>query len=161
MVAAIQISAECAAEYMSRIAPVVRLMGMKSRPDRPWIWLAAVVIAHLAISFVHGAAHAQAHVSMSPPANLFVFVVILAGPLIGLAWTLRSRRFGAWLIGLTMAASLVFGLVNHFILATPDHVSHVEPHWQPLFAATAVLLALTEALGSGLAFRLVREPRHT
>jgi steroid 5-alpha reductase family enzyme len=60
-----------------------------------------------------------------------------------------------------MAASLVFGVVNHFVLSTPDHVSHVDPRWQPLFAATAVLLAVTEALGSGLAIRLVRERRLT
>ena len=94
---------------------------------------------------------------MSVPANLFVFVVILAGPLIGLVWALRSARIGAWLIALTMAASLIFGLVNHFVLASPDHVSHVEPRWQPLFATTAVLLSITEVLGLVLAVRLARE----
>ena len=140
---------------------VVRLLGMRSTRNRPWIWLGGIVIAHLAISVLHGAAHAQAHVPMSRAANVFVFVIILAGPVIGLAWTLRSRRIGAWLIGITMAASLVFGVVNHFVLASPDHVSHVDPRWQPLFAATAVLLAVTEALGSGLAIRLVRERRLT
>jgi hypothetical protein len=140
---------------------VVRLLGMRSTRNRPWIWLGGIVIAHLAISVLHGAAHAQAHVSMSRAANVFVFVIILAGPVIGLAWTLRSRRIGAWLIGVTMAASLVFGFVNHFVLASPDHVSHVDPRWQPLFAATAVLLAFAEALGSGLAIRLVRERRIT
>lgn len=134
---------------------------MKRTQNRLWIWLAAIVIAHLAISFVHGAAHAQAKIAMSRPANLFVFVVILAGPLIGLAWTLRARQFGAWLIGVTMAASLIFGIVNHFVLAGADHVSHVDPPGRPLFAATAVLLAVTEALGFGMAFRLAREPRHT
>ena len=140
---------------------VVRLLGMRSTRHRPWIWLGGVVIAHLAISVLHGAAHAQAHVPMSRAANVFVFVIILAGPMIGLAWTLRSRRIGAWLIGVTMAASLVFGFVNHFVLASPDHVSHVDPPWQPLFAATAVLLAVTEALGSALAIRLVRQRRLT
>ena len=59
-----------------------------------------------------------------------------------------------------MAGSLVFGLVNHFVLASPDHVAHVAPEWRPLFTATAVLLALTEALGSGLAVRLARERKH-
>jgi hypothetical protein len=44
-----------------------------------------------------------------------------------------------------MAASLVFGVVNHFLLASPDHVSHVAQQWRTLFATTAVLLALTEA----------------
>jgi len=142
---------------MSRSAPIIRLLGMKSTHDRRWTWLAVVVIAHLAISVVHGTAHAQANILMSRLANLFVFVVILAGPPIGLAWTLRSRRTGAWLVAITMAASLVFGLVNHFVLSTPDHVSHVEPRWQPLFATTAVLLAITEALGSVLAIRIARE----
>ena len=56
-----------------------------------------------------------------------------------------------------MAGSLVFGLVNHFVLASPDHVAHVSPEWRPLFATTAVLLAVTEAIGSGLAIRVVRE----
>jgi MFS family permease len=130
---------------------------MKRIENGPWAWLGGVVIAHLGISLIHGAAHAQANVPMSQVASLFVFVVILAGPLIGLALTLRSRRVGAWLIGITMVASLVFGLVNHFVLASPDHVSHVDPRWQPLFAATAVLLAITEALGAALAIRVVRE----
>ena len=134
---------------------------MRSTRNRPWIWLGGVVIAHLAISVLHGAAHAQAHVPMSRAANMFVFVIILAGPVIGLAWTLRSRRIGAWLIGVTMATSFLFGFVNHFVLASPDHVSHVDPRWQPLFAATAVLLAVMEAIGSGLAIRIVRQRRFT
>jgi hypothetical protein len=140
---------------------VVRLLGMKRIEDGPWAWLGGVVIAHLAISVLHGAAHAQAHIPMSRSANAFVFVVILAGPLIGLALTLRSRRIGAWLIVVTMAASLIFGFVNHFVLPSADHVAHVDPRWQPLFAATAVLLAITEALGSALAIRVVRERRLT
>jgi len=134
---------------------------MKSTHSRPLIWLAAIVIAHLAISMVHGVAHAQANVPMSRAANAFVFVVILAGPLIGLALMLRSRRIGAWFIGVTMGASLIFGFVNHFVLAGADHVAHVDPKWRPLFAATAVLLALTEALGSVLAIRIARARRVT
>jgi len=94
---------------------------------------------------------------MSPAANLFVFGVILAGPLIGLALALRSRRVGGWVIGITMAASLVFGIVNHFVMASADHVAHVDPRWQPLFAATAVQVAITEALGCAVAIRVVRE----
>ena len=146
---------------MSRSGAVVRLLGMKRTRDHLWRWLGGIVLAHLAISFVHGAAHAQAHVPMSFAANLFVFAVILAGPVIGLALALRSRQVGAWIIGITMVASLAFGVVNHFVLATPDHVSHVDPHWRPLFAATAVLLAMTEALGSGLALQAIRERRLT
>ena len=48
--------------------------------------------------------------------------------------------------------SLVFGVVNHFLLESPDHVAQVAAQWRVLFGTTAVLLAVTEALGSGLAF---------
>ena len=116
-----------------------------------------MVLTHLVVSLVHGIAHAQAHVPLSPAANLFVFIVILAGPLAGLALTWPARRLGSWVVAATLAGSLVFGLVNHFVLASPDHVAHVAPEWRPLFTATAILLAVTEALGSGLAIRLARE----
>jgi MFS family permease len=118
-----------------------------------WLWLTATVLVHLVVSMVHGVAHTQAHVPLSLAANLFVYLVILAGPLVGWALTWRRARLGGWLIALSMAGSLVFGLVNHFVLASPDHVAHVDPQWRPLFATTAVLLAVTEALGVVLAAR--------
>jgi len=118
-------------------------------------WLLAVVAAHLAISILHGVAHSNAEVPLTPAANLFVLVVILAGPLIGAALLWWFREIGALVVACTMAASLVFGVLNHFVFASPDHVTHVDPQWRLLFAITAVLLALTEGLGSGLAISLV------
>ena len=53
-------------------------------PRTVWKWMAATVLVHLLVSMIHGAAHAGANVPMSPAANIFVFVVILAGPLNGL-----------------------------------------------------------------------------
>jgi len=131
-------------------------MGMSRLPRETPGWLLTAVLAHLVISIVHGAAHSNAQVPLSPAANLFVFVVILAGPLVGLALLWRFPAIGAWVIASTMAASLVFGVLNHFVFASPDHVAHVDPQWRTLFAATALLLALTEGLGSGLAIGLVR-----
>jgi hypothetical protein len=122
-----------------------------------WTWLAAAVLAHLVVSIVHGAAHTRAHVPLSHAAALFVYIVILAGPLIGLALTWPAERIGSWLIAVTMAGALVFGFVNHFVFASPDHVAHVDRQWRPLFATTAVLLVVTEALGFGLAIRFARE----
>ena len=119
-------------------------------------WLAAAVLSHLAVSLVHGSAHNGADVPLSPAASIFVFVVILAGPLIGLGLMWFAPTLGASIVALTMIASLVFGVVNHFVRSSPDHVAHVAPAWQPVFAATAVLLALTEALGSGVAIRVLR-----
>jgi hypothetical protein len=122
--------------------------------NSPWLWLAALVLGHLGISIAHGAAHAGAHVPMSAAGNAFVFVVILAGPLAGLALTFASMRLGSWVIALTMAGALVFGFVNHFLLVSPDHVAHVASEWRPLFGVTAALLAATEGLASALAIRV-------
>jgi hypothetical protein len=124
-----------------------------------WNGLAVAVLLHLVVVLVHGAAHADAHVPLSRLGNLFVVLVIVAGPLVGLAMTWPAERFGLWIIAVTMMGSLVFGAVNHFIAAGPDHVASVDPSWQPLFATTAVLLSVTEALGAGLAIRALREER--
>ena len=118
-----------------------------------------MVVGHLLISFAHGAAHDGARVPLSQAQNLFVYIVILAGPLVGLALTWRAARIGQWVIALTLAGSFVFGLVNHFVLSSPDHVSQVDAQWRLVFALTAVLLAATEALGCGLAIALMRKTR--
>jgi hypothetical protein len=132
-------------------------MNMRKNGSRVWTLLIWIVLAHLLISMFHGFAHAQANVPLSQAANLFVYLVILAGPLLGLALAWKARTVGCAVIALAMAGSFVFGLVNHFVLSSPDHVAHVDPQWRTLFATTAVLLALTEALGFGLAIRVVRE----
>ena len=121
--------------------------------------MASVVLAHLFVSIVHGSAHTNAHVALSPAGNVFVLAVILAGPLIGLGLTWPFRRIGAALVAVTMAGALIFGVVNHFMLSSPDHVAHVDPQWRSLFTTTAVLLAITEGLGSVLAIQTVRERR--
>src|SRR5262249_22591601 len=118
--------------------------------------MAAVVLAHLLITVAHGTAHTGAHIPLSPAANVFVIGVILAGPLVGLALTWWAERLGAWIVGLTMGGSLVFGFLNHFVFNSPDHILQVDPQWRSLFTVTAVLLAFTEALGFGLGIRLAR-----
>jgi hypothetical protein len=121
--------------------------------------MATAVLAHLVTSVVHGAAHGGAHIPMSLAANLFVFVVILAGPVAGLALSWRAERTGSLIVALTMAGSLVFGFVNHFLLNSLDHVSQVETQWRMIFGTTAVLLTITEMLGLGFAIRLIRMRR--
>jgi hypothetical protein len=122
-----------------------------------WMWLALIVVGHLLVSMAHGAVHSQAHVPLSPAATVFVFGVILAGPLVGLALAWRDARTGSWIIAVTMAGALVFGLVNHFVLASPDHVAHVDAQWRSLFTLTAVMLVVTEAAGSALAIQAARQ----
>ena len=120
-------------------------------------WVAAIVIAHLIVSLVHGIAHARAQVPISVAANIFVFGVILIGPLLGLLLLSHARPVGSAVIATTLTASCIFGLVNHFVLAGPDHVAHVAEQARPIFAATAVLLTLTETAGAILSIRLMRE----
>jgi hypothetical protein len=127
--------------------------GMRSKGDPTFDSVAAIVLAHLIVSIVHGVAHSGAHVLLSPAATLYVLVVILAGPLIGLALMASGRQLGSWVIAAALVGSLVFGFVKHFVFPSPDHVAHVDPHWRSLFATTAALLAVTEALGCGLAIR--------
>ena len=119
--------------------------------------LTLVVVAHLIISVVHGMAHNGAHVPLSLAGNLYVGIVIVAGPLAGLALMWWTERLGGWIIALAMAGSFIFGFLNHFVFASPDHVAQVASAWRPLFTATAVLLALTEALGFTLALRVVQK----
>jgi hypothetical protein len=142
---------------VSRLASLARQLGMSKNGNSVWRWLAAAVVAHLVVSIVHGTAHDGAHVPLTPAANLFVFIVILAGPLVGLALTWPAKRIGSWLIAMTMTGSLLFGVVNHFVLPSPDHVAHVAADWRPLFTTTAILLVVTEGLGAGLAIRVARE----
>jgi len=122
--------------------------------------LVAVVLTHLALSLVHGAAHSAAQVELDPAGTLFVYIVILLGPLAGLAVLRWRPRTGAWIVALTMGGSLGFGLVNHFIIQGADHVTHVAPAWRTLFASTAAALVAVEAagvaIGIGCAVRVRR-----
>src|SRR5262249_60882259 len=96
--------------------------------------MAAVVLLHFFISVVHGSAHAGANIPLSAAANVFVFAVIVVGPLIGLVVMWPADRIGAWLIALTMAGAFVFGFVNHFVFENPDHVGHVVAEWRVAFS---------------------------
>ena len=122
--------------------------------------LTAIVLLHLGVSVLHGWAHAGAVVPVSTVANIFIITVIVVAPLVGIGilWFL-SISGGAWLVGLSLTAALLFGVVNHFVLDSPDHVAHIVAQWKVLFGTTAVLLALTEAMGAGLAFWRARHVR--
>ena len=110
-------------------------------------WLASAVLVHFLITLVHGAAHAGAEVPLGPAAALFVFLVIEVAPLAGLVAAIRYPRGGGSLVAASMAGALAFGFINHFLVASPDHVAHVAPAWRTMFAGSAVLLVLSESAG--------------
>jgi hypothetical protein len=118
---------------------------------RGWA-LTLVVLVHLAINIMHGRAHTGAQVPLTLAAALFVYIVILVGPLAGLGiWRWRPR-LGAWIVAGSMSGALVFGLINHFIISGPDNVAQVTAEWQPFFGLTAALLVACEAAGAAAGF---------
>lgn len=54
--------------------------------------------------------------------------------------------------------AFLFGLLNHFLLPGSDNVAHVPPGvWQLPFQVTAVLLAILQALGTGIGVWCITE----
>ena len=112
--------------------------------------LTAVVLVHLAINIAHGGAHTGARVPLTLAGALFVYIVILAGPLLGLSLWRWRPQLGGWIVAGCMGGALVFGLINHFVIAGPDHVTHVAEAWRPLFGVSAALLVVCEAAGTAI-----------
>jgi hypothetical protein len=112
--------------------------------------LTAVVLTHLAINIAHGRAHDGGQVPLTAAGTLFVFIVILAAPLVGLGVWRWQPRLGGWIVAASMSGALVFGLFNHFIIDGSDHVAHVAAAWRQLFGVTAALLVVCEAAGTAI-----------
>jgi len=121
-------------------------------------WLTTAVLTHLVITFVHGAAHSGAAVPLSTAGMLFVILVIEVGPVFGLVLSRYRPGPGGWTVAASMAGALIFGFVNHFVLISPDHVSHVAADWRPLFTASAVLLVVSESAGVVAGWRHATRP---
>ena len=122
-------------------------------------WITGVVLAHLLVTLLHGRAHAIAAVALSTVSAAFIGIVIVAAPLAGLAMTRYTGTAGHWTIACSMTGAFVFGLVNHFVIESPDHVAHVTAAAAPLFATTAVLLGTLEIVSCMLALRTLRRRR--
>ena len=111
--------------------------------------LSGVVLTHLAINIVHGRAHAGAQVALPPAGLAFVVIVILAAPLAGLALSFWRPRPGAWIVAASMGGALVFGLINHFIVAGTDHVANMAGMANAVRRDRRALVA-TEAAGMAI-----------
>ena len=133
---------------------------MESRSSRQ-VWVTIAVLAHLAVSILHGQAHTRLGVGLSSWQQLFVFTVILLAPLAALVLSFtRYDGTGLWLLLASMLGSLIFGACYHYLIISPDHVSHLPlGDARGLFQTTALLLVLTEAFGVAVAAQALRTIR--
>jgi hypothetical protein len=125
------------------------------------IALTALGVIHLLLGIWHGSAHARLAVALSPAQNLFVYVVILLAPLVAviLLWT-RYAKFALGLFLAAMSASLVFGLLYHYLLVTPDNIHHLAGGGaasRARFTMSAAVLALVEVGSAVAAAYLLRQ----
>lgn len=111
-----------------------------------------LVVIHTIVVALHGLAHQKISVPLSLVQSLFVSIVIVLAPIMAavLLWT-RFYHLGRWLFFVSMTGALLFGIYNHLIAITPDHISQISfEGWGVLFQATAILLVITEGVGCGV-----------
>jgi hypothetical protein len=111
-----------------------------------------IVWLHTFIAVVHGLSHIANGVELPIFGNAFVIVVIVLAPLLALLLLhTRWQRPGALLLALAMLTSLLFGLLNHFLVPGPDNAAQVMPGmWHSSFLVTSILIALSEAVGTAI-----------
>lgn len=121
----------------------------------------AIVGAHYAVNAAHGVAHGGVPVPLTTTQTAFVVLVVALGPLLSL-WLLREdRRTVGWgSLAAFLTASLLFGLLFHYVVASPDHVANVPAGaWKLPFEATAAVVALVDGVGAVAALRFAARAR--
>jgi hypothetical protein len=112
------------------------------------IAITLLVVVHLVATLWHGDAHGQLAIDLPPAKDVFVYVVILFGPVVAaaLVWT-RSLAVGIWVFLLSMLGALLFGVYHHYVLVSPDNIGHLpsgDPGSHAQFIASAAAIALLE-----------------
>lgn len=122
------------------------------------IGLSVFALLHCAIAMWHGSAHMSVPVALTPMQTVFVGLVIILLPLAAtvLIWT-RLRKLATVLYAASMLASLLFGVINHYILISPDNVTCVPPgEFRMTFIVSAGLVTGSELIGTLLGWVAVR-----
>jgi hypothetical protein len=112
----------------------------------------AIAVIHTIANGIHGLAHIEIPVPLSLFQSLFVGIVIALIPIVAavLLWT-QFYQIGSWLLLGSIAGSLLFGIYNHFMVISPDHVSQISfAGWGMVFQVTAILIVIVDGLGCGL-----------
>lgn len=108
----------------------------------------SIVMIHAVVSGYHGWSHHHSAVPTTLPQNIFIVAVVFASPLIAVVLLVCRRvHSGIALFTLSMLGALMFGLLFHFALDTPDLYSNVRGIGSKIFFVSAVLLAAVELIG--------------
>jgi len=105
-----------------------------------------VVVVHLLVVVGHGVVHQQLQIQANIWQRTFIGVVIFIGPVVAMAllWT-RLQKIGLLVLLLTMAGSLLFGVVYHFFVPGSDNALELPAgYWESLFKTSATWLAVIE-----------------
>jgi hypothetical protein len=110
--------------------------------------ITGLVAVHFVVEAWHGSAHSQLAVTLPPEKIAFVYIVILAAPIVAalLTWT-RHVAVGVWVFFLSMLGSFLFGAYHHYVMVSPDHIHHLpdgSAEARSVFIASAAALALLE-----------------
>jgi hypothetical protein len=114
-----------------------------------------VILAHIIINGIHGIAHQQLGVSISDFQSAYVFLVTLVSPIAAVIMLLFLNKpkillGGAWLLLVSMLASLLFGIVYHIVIPSSDNIFTVMQNsslYSVVFTSTAILLLIVECVG--------------
>jgi hypothetical protein len=118
----------------------------------------AIVVLHAIAHGLHGLAHVKIPIPLSMLQSLFIGTVIWIIPAVAavLLWT-SFNRIGGWLLLSSMAGAILFGIYNHLIVISPDHVSHVAfAGWGGLFQVTAILTLIVDGFGCWIGIQALK-----
>ncbi len=123
-----------------------------------------VVLAHIIINGIHGIAHQQLGVSISNFQSAYVFLVTLVAPIAAVIMLLILNKpkillGGAWLLLVSMLASLLFGIVYHIVIPSSDNIFTVMQNpslYSVVFTSTAILLLIVEGVGTWVGAKATR-----
>lgn len=119
-----------------------------STQQRNWLWI--VVLAQAFVSSLHGLAHVVVDVHLSLLGYAFISTLTYVLP--GLALWLIARqlpRQGMAIMVVSLAGALFFGLYNHYMRISPDHVDHLPGEdGHGFFQITAMLVLWLDAIAT-------------
>ncbi|MCZ6709196.1 MAG: hypothetical protein O7B25_02410 [Gammaproteobacteria bacterium] len=129
------------------------------------IAITTLVIIHLIAILWHGDAHTTLAIELPVLKNIFVYGVIVAGPIVGtsLIWT-RFSALGTCLIAVSMVGALMFGVYHHYVLVSPDNIAHLPNgavNAQTQFIDSAAVIAIIELISALVGFFALGQTRAT